>query len=182
VVAIRSVQASGVDWYELELAGGVKRYVEKERLPVWEEFDPNTDLVKQVQARGKPTKEAEQVRVLAPDSLIPSRRYGAHKSASVEKERWYWIAQADFPVFFSERDSVGALAQWTLVERCLQANKSLRARSAVMDGRDLDEFVHSDCPTNSTNRAFRRLVGSPPATWRQVKASSNGGRAVSFQR
>ena len=126
VVAIRSVQASGVDWYELELAGGVKRYVEKERLPVWEEFSPNTDLVKQVQARGKPTKEAEQVRVLAPDSLIPSRRYGA-QSASVEKERWYWIAQADFPVFFSERDSVGALAQCTLVEGCLQANKSLRA-------------------------------------------------------
>jgi hypothetical protein len=32
------------------------------------------------------------------------------------------------------------------------------------------------------NRAFRRLVGSPPATWRQVKAASNGANAVPIQR
>jgi len=31
------------------------------------------------------------------------------------------------------------------------------------------------------NRAFRRLVGSPPATWRQAKASSTGANAASVQ-
>jgi AraC family transcriptional regulator, alkane utilization regulator len=31
------------------------------------------------------------------------------------------------------------------------------------------------------NRAFRRLVGSPPATWRQVRASSQGVNALSVQ-
>jgi AraC family transcriptional regulator, alkane utilization regulator len=31
------------------------------------------------------------------------------------------------------------------------------------------------------NRAFRRLVGSPPATWRQVRAPSTGGHTLSNQ-
>ena len=31
------------------------------------------------------------------------------------------------------------------------------------------------------NRAFRRLVGSPPATWRHVKTSSTGANGLSVQ-
>jgi len=144
VVAIRAVQANGTDWYQFELTGGAKRYVAKDRLPVWQELEANADLVKQVQVRKKPTTDAAYVRALAPDSLIASRKFGPHKTGSIDKELWYRIAQADFYVFFSERDNVGALARWTPVEGCLQANKSLRARSAVLDGRDLDEFVHGE--------------------------------------
>jgi hypothetical protein len=36
------------------------------------------------------------------------------------------------------------VVRWLPVDGCLQANKSLRARSAVVDGRDLDEFVHGE--------------------------------------
>jgi hypothetical protein len=43
-------------------------------------------------------------------------------------------------------------------------------------------FIQTRESEAAFNRAFRRLVGSPPATWRQVKTSSNGGSAVSFQR
>jgi hypothetical protein len=53
---------------------------------------------------------------------------------------WYRITQPDFDVFFSERDATGALTRWTSYTGCLQANESVRAQSAIFEGRPLEEF------------------------------------------
>jgi TIR domain len=143
-----TVLAGGLAWYFLggktPDAGSVRSEQQLPISPTWTDLEPNTDLVKAVRVRKEPTRQAEYIRQLAPDGLIPSLKYGPHKTGSIDNELWYRIAQADFPVFFPERDNVGAVVRWQPVDGCLQANKSLRARSAVVDGRDLDEFVHGE--------------------------------------